>query len=326
MGGIILKEQIVKTHKTASNIKIRENKIKDYFTYKDISSYLLLLPAMALLFIFHYIPIYGIIIAFKDFVPSKGILGSEWVGFVYFKTFITNPYFWKAMRNTIILNMYSLTFGFVSPIILALLINEVVHVRFKKTIQTISYLPYFISWVIVSGMIKAILSPNDGIVNHILGQLFGMEPIFFLGEEKYFRTIVTVASIWKNTGMSSVYYLAALMNIDEELYEAAKIDGAGRLKQTWHITLPGIVGIIIVLFILQVGSMVSIDFERIFLLYNPSVYEVGDVISTYTYRLGLENMQYSLTTAIGLTQSVINFIMVYTANRLSRKYAGWSMW
>ncbi len=213
-----------------------------------------------------------------------------------------------------------------APIILALFLNEVMHVRFKKTVQTISYLPYFISWVIVSGMIKAIFSPNDGIVNYLLNQLFGMEPIFFLGEERYFRTIVTVAGIWKGIGMSSVYYLATLMSIDEELYEAARIDGAGRWMQTWHITLPGIRGIMVVLFILQVGNLVSIGFERIFLLYNPSVYEVGDVISTYTYRLGLEGMQFSLTTAIGLTQSVINFIMVYTANRLSRKFAGWSMW
>jgi putative aldouronate transport system permease protein len=293
---------------------------------KNIETYALLLPAMTLLFVFHYIPIYGILIAFKDFNPYQGMFGGKWVGLKYFKMFLTNDYFWKVVRNTLILNGYSLIFGFVAPIILALLINEVVHVRPKKIIQTVSYLPYFISWVVVSGMVISILSPNEGIVNIILSKAFGIEPIYFLGEPNYFRSIVTAVDIWKNMGMQSVYYLAAMMSINPELYEATSIDGGGRWRQTWHITLPGIKPTIVILFILQVGGLASIGFDRIFLFYNSLVYDVGDVISTYTYRMGLEGLQFSSTTAIGLTQSVINFIMVYTANKLSKSYAGWSMW
>ncbi|MEA4822860.1 MAG: ABC transporter permease subunit [Clostridiaceae bacterium] len=229
------------------------------------------------------------------------------------------------MSNTLIINLYKLIFEFPFPIFFALLLNELRSKHLKKLIQTVSYLPHFISWVIVASIVTAVLSPSGGLFNAML-RAFGIEPIYFLAKAQYFRTILVVTDIWKGFGMGAVYYIAALSGIDQELYEAAAIDGAGRLRQTWHITLPGLRNIIVVLLVLRVGSMITIGFEQVFLLYNPMVYAVGDVISTYTYRLGIENTKYSLTTAIGLSQSVVNFMLVYTANRLARKVAGWSLW
>lgn len=291
-----------------------------------ISIYMLLAPAMILLFIFHYIPIGGILIAFKDYSPFKGILGSPWVGLKYFRMYFTDENFWRVMKNTIVINIYQLLYGFPVPIIFALLLNEIRADKFKKTVQTISYLPHFVSWVVVAALTTAILSPVTGILNTMLSSIFKIEPIYFLVKKEYFRTILVITSIWKGFGMSSVYYIASLASIDQELYQAAAIDGAGRIRQTWHITLPGLRNIIIVLLVINLGGIVSIGFEQIFLLYNPMVYEIGDVISTYTYRLGLEGRQYSLTTAIGLGQSLVNFTLVYSANRISRAMAGWSLW
>ncbi|NLD87628.1 MAG: sugar ABC transporter permease [Clostridiales bacterium] len=281
---------------------------------------------MLLLFLFNYMPIGGIVIAFKDFSPFKGIWGSPWVGLKHFIYFLTNESFWRVMRNTIIINFYQLIFGFPFPIFFALMLNEIASNRFKKAIQTISYLPHFLSWVVVASLVTNVLSPSEGIVNGVLERVFGIEPIYFLTKTEYFRGIIVVSAIWKNFGMNSVYYIASLAGIDTELYEAAAIDGAGRLRQTWHITLPGLRNIIVVLLVLQMGSMITIGFEQIFLLYNSMVYDVGDVISTYTYRLGIVNTQFSLTSAIGVTQSVVNFILVYSANRISRALAGWSLW
>jgi len=292
----------------------------------SVPVYILLLPAVVLLIVFHYMPIYGIIISFKDFSPFKGIWGSPWVGFKHFEYFFNDANFWRVMRNTVIINFYQLIFGFPFPLIFALLINELWFNKYKKFIQTVSYLPHFISWVVVAGMVTTILSPSTGMINGALEKIFGIEPIYFLGTERYFRAIIVISGIWKSFGMSSVYYIAALSSIDTELYEAASIDGAGRLRQTWHITLPGLRNIVIVLLVLNMGSMISIGFEQIFLLYNPIVYDVGDVISTYVYRMGIERTQFSLTSAIGLSQSAVNFILVYTANRVARKIAGWSLW
>lgn len=293
---------------------------------RDIPIYLLIIPAFTLLVIFHYIPIYGIVMGFENFSPFKGIMHSEWVGLKNFQYFIMDENFWRVMRNTIIINFYQLVLGFPVPIIFAIFLNELTLVRYKKFVQTVSYLPYFISWVVAAGIVVSVLSPDGGIINSFLQKIFDIEPIYFLTKEKYFRGIVVISNIWKGFGMSAVYYLAALTSIDPELYEAARIDGAGRMKQIWYITLPGIKSIAIVLLVLQIGSMMNIGFEQIFLLYNPMVYNVGDVISTYTYRLGIEQTRYSLTTAIGFTQSVVNFILVYSANKLSRKVAGWSLW
>jgi putative aldouronate transport system permease protein len=293
---------------------------------KSIPVYLLLLPGMSLLLVFHYLPIYGIVIAFKNFSPFKGILASEWVGLKYFISFLTDDNFWRVMRNTLTINIYQLLFGFPVPVLFALFINELWSNKLKKFMQTVSYLPHFISWVVVASIVSTVLSPTSGLVNTVLQKIFQSEPIYFLAKERYFRSILVISGIWKAFGMTAVYYIASLTSIDSELYEAASMDGAGRLSQTWHITLPGLRNIIVVLLVMDMGHMITIGFEQIFLLYNPMVYDVGDVISTYTYRLGIEKTQYSLTTAIGLMQSVVNFILVYSANRLSRILVGWSLW
>lgn len=293
---------------------------------RDVPLYLLLLPGVLLLLVFNYLPIYGIVMAFQDYSPFRGIIDSPWVGFKHFQAFLTDSSFWTVLKNTIIINLYSLIFGFPAPILFAILLNEISRTKFKKVVQTISYLPYFISWVVAASIVISVLSPTTGIVNRFLVEVFGMEPIYFITKKEYFRAIIVVSGIWKSIGMSSVYYISAITSIDTQLYEAAMIDGASRWKQTLHITLPGLSSIITVLLVLQVGSLFSIGFDQIFLLYNPMVYEVGDVISTYTYRLGIEQTQYSATTAIGLSQSVINFILVFFANRVARKLAGWSMW
>lgn len=293
---------------------------------RDLPIYALLLPAVSLLLVFHYVPIYGIVMAFQDFSPFRGISGSSWVGFTNFAYFLRDAEFWRVMGNTLLINFYQLIFGFPVPIIFAVLLNELTSSRFKKVVQTVSYLPYFISWVVAASIVISVLSPEGGILNNARHLLTGAEPVYFLTKEMYFRRIIVISGIWKGFGMSAVYYLASLTSIDPSLYEAARIDGAGKLQEIWHITLPGIRSIAIVLLVLQIGSITSIGFEQIFLLYNPTVYRVGDVISTYTYRLGIMQVQYSLTTAIGLTQSAVNFILVYSANRLSKKIAGWSLW
>lgn len=289
---------------------------------RDIPLYLLLLPAVTIVAIFYYIPMYGIVIAFQDYNPFKGVLHSQWVWFKHFADFLSDSNFWRVMRNTIIINLYTLVLGFPAPIILALLLNEVTSIRFKRITQTISYLPYFISWVVVAGIITSVLSPSNGLLNVVLNKLFGIEPIFFLGQPKYFRLIVVFSGIWKSVGITAVYYIATLTTINPDLYEASKIDGANRWRQLWHVTLPGLQSIITVMLLLQIGSLVTIGFEQIFLIYNPLVYDVGDVISTYAYRLGIEQSKYSLTTALSTTQSVVNFMLLFIANKVSRKLTG----
>lgn len=293
---------------------------------RDLPIYGLLLPAILLLFIFHYIPLFGIVISFQDYIPFKGILGSTWIGFKNFSYFLLDDNFWRVMKNTIVINVLQIILGFPVPILFALCLNELWSRRLKKFVQTISYLPHFISWVVAAGIVTSVLSPSTGMVNMAIKNVFGAEPIHFLAKEEFFRPIVVLSGIWKSFGMNAVYYLAALSSIDTELYEAAKIDGAGRFRQTWHITLPGIKMISIVLLVLQVGTLVTIGFEQIFLLYNPLVYDVGDVISTYTYRLGIEQTRFSLTASIGFTQSFVNFILVYLTNKLAKRVAGWSLW
>ncbi len=293
---------------------------------RDIPMYLLLLPAVLILLIFAYLPIYGVTIAFQDFSPYKGFLKSTWVGFKHFQYFLSDSTFWHVMRNTIAINALNIIWGFPAPIAFALLLNEITRTKLKKIVQTVSYLPYFISWVVAAGIIASVLSPSTGIINKFLVEVLNIEPIYFLTKKEYFRSIIVVSDIWKGIGMSAVYYISAITQIDQQLYEASKIDGAGRWRQTWNITLPGIANIIVVLFILRVGSMITIGFENIFLLYNPLVYNVADVISTYTYRLGIEGAQFSLTSAIGLTQSVVNFMLVLAANKLAKKFVGWSLW
>jgi putative aldouronate transport system permease protein len=309
------------THK---NIYMDKNsrKTRLKFSRKSLSLYLLVLPSIVLLFIFHYIPIYGIIIAFEDFKPYLGVFGSKFIGLSNFRMFLKDSAFWSAMKNTVILNLYNLVFMFPAPILFAILANEIMNKKFKRTMQTISYLPHFLSWVVVSGIVYQVLSPaENGLVNMVLVNVFKRDSIFFMTEVSLFRWIVTAVTIWKGVGWGAILYFATLSNIDTELYEAAYIDGANRIKQTIHVTLPGLTSIIVLMLLLNVASMFSIDFDRIFLLQNPLVYQVSDVISTYVYRKGLIEASYGYTTAIGLVQSLFGFITLTLANSTAKKIA-----
>ncbi|MFK7693650.1 ABC transporter permease [Paenibacillus sp. HJGM_3] len=286
---------------------------------------LLILPVLLYYFVFHYIPMYGIIIAFKKFSPMKGILGSAWVGFDHFMHFFQSVYFWRLLKNTLLLSVYSLFWGFPVPILFALLLNEVREGIFKKSVQTISYLPHFISIVVVMGMIVNFTTVNGGVVNQMLGW-FGFGPINFLSESGWFRTIYISSSVWQGFGWSSIIYLAAIAGIDPQLYEAAEIDGASRWRKMWHITLPCLLPTIAILFIMAVGNLMDVGFEKIILLYNPTTYETADVISTFVYRQGIQQANYSYSTAIGLFNNIINLILLVAVNRISRKLSETSLW
>ena len=266
--------------------------------------YLMAVPVVLFYALFHYAPMYGLIIAFKDYNVFKGILGSPWVGLYNFELVFGDNYFWKVVRNTAIISLLKLVFGFPAPIIIALLLNEVLHMGFKRVIQTIIYLPRFISWVILAGIMINILSIHGGLVNQIV-ELFGGTPQSYLMKPDYFRPIVTISHIWKTAGWGSIIYLAALAGINVELYESAVIDGAGKLRQTWHVTLPGIRPAIILLLILSLADIMNAGFDQIFVLYNSLTQEVGDIIDTYVYRQGLQAARYSYATVVGIFKSVI---------------------
>lgn len=282
--------------------------------------YLMLLPAVAFLFLFSYIPMYGASIAFKEFWITKGILGSPWVGFKHFEQIFATDKFWQVFTNTIEINIMRLVFGFPAPIILAILLNEVRHRIFKRSIQTIIYLPHFISWVTISGILFALLS-NEGLVNSIV-VLFGGDPVNFLTSNSMFRPLLVISGIWKEVGWGTIIFLAALSGVNPDLYEASVIDGANRWKQIVHITLPSLLPIISILLILNFGSMMSGGFDQVFNMYNPMVYESGDVIDTYVYRIGLTQGQYSMATAIGLFLNVINFVLLIAVNSAAKKMNG----
>lgn len=291
---------------------------------KDWQLYTFLILPVIYLFVFQYIPMLGNIIAVRRFVPGGNMFGEDFVGLRYFQMFMNDNTFWRVFNNTLRLGGLTLLFNFPIPIIFALLLNEIKSTKFKRFVQTASYLPHFISMVIVAGMIMEMLASN-GIVNQVIS-FFGGDPILFMQEAKWFRTIYVGSEIWQRTGWGAILYLAALTNIDPQLYEAAAIDGAGRLKQTWHVTLPGIMPTVVTLLILNIGSFMNVGFEKVFLLYNPLTFETADVISTYLYRIGLGSANFSYATAIGLTQSVIGFVLVMGANLLSRKITDRSLW
>jgi putative aldouronate transport system permease protein len=282
--------------------------------------YLMLLPAIVFLIIFSYIPMYGATIAFKDFWITKGILGSPWVGFAHFRSLFETDKFWQVFRNTIEINLLRLLFGFPAPILLAILLNEVRHKWFKRSIQTIVYLPHFISWVTISGIIFSLLS-NEGFVNQIFAA-FGGDSINFLTNNSMFRPILILSGIWKEIGWGTIIYLAALAGVNPDLYEAATVDGANRFKQVLYITLPSMLPIISIMLILNFGSMMNGGFDQVFNLYNTMVYESGDVIDTYVYRIGLTQGKYSVATAIGLFLNVINFVLLIIVNSVSKKISG----
>jgi len=281
--------------------------------------FLMLVPALIWYAVFHYGPLYGILLAFKDFSPMKGIWASPWVGWDHFKfLFFQSPDFMRIFRNTVIISLYHLVFGFPAPVILALLLNEIRFGLFKKIAQSISYIPHFFSWVVLAGIVTVMLSPSEGPVNYIL-QLFGLEPIYFLADSNYFRSTLVITGIWKEIGWGTIIYLAALAGVDPSLYEAAKMDGANRFRQIWNITLPSILPVITIMFILQLGGILNAGFDQIFNLYNPAVYDVADIIDTYVYRAGILGAQFGLTTAVGLFKNIIGITLVLTTNYIVKK-------
>lgn len=279
--------------------------------------YLIAIPVILYFVVFHYCSMFGLVIAFKEYDLSLGIFGSPWVGFKHFRTFFGGIYFGRTLRNTLIISMYGIVFGFTAPVIFALMLNELKGKLFKKTVQTVTYLPHFISMVVVCGMLVDFLS-SDGMLTNLLAKLGGPQ-INYIDTPKYFRTIYIVSEIWQGVGWGSIIYLAALTGIDQQLYEAATIDGAGRLRQMWHVTLPGISTTVVTMLILQMGTVLGVGYEKIILLYSPRTYEVADVISSYVYRMGLNNFMYSYSAAVGLFQSVVNVILLLASNALSKK-------
>jgi putative aldouronate transport system permease protein len=293
--------------------------------YKSRYVYMLFLPVLAWYILFCYVPMYGIVIAFKDYNLFTGIAASPWVGFKHFLQFFESMFFGRLVRNTFLISFYGLIFGFPAPIILALLFNELKNGLFKKAVQTISYLPHFISTVIIVSMFVSFLSPNSGLINNLI-TLFGGKPIYFLGNPKYFRTIYTVMGIWQGVGWGTIIYLAALTGINTELYEAAIIDGCNRFRQTLYVTLPGIASTIIIMLIFRMGALLSVGSETIILMYNPAIYETADVISTYVYRRGLIEAQYSFGAAVGLFNAVIGVALISATNALAKRYSETSLW
>ena len=298
--------------------QLRKNIVRDRYLLAMIA-----IP-LAYFIIFKYIPMYGLTIAFKEFNVRAGILGSPWVGFKWVAKFIDDPVFWQAVKNTAILSLLHIVVGTPPPIILAILLNEVRNSGYKRLIQSGTYLPHFISMVVVAGMIVNFTS-SDGLINQAV-RFFGGETIQFLSRPQWFRPVFILSNIWQNIGWGSIIYLAAVSNVNPELYESAMIDGANRFRQMWHITLPSIVPVISIVLILQIGRVLEVNFQKVLLLYNPGIYKTADVIQTYVYRRGLLGVQFSYATAIGMFQSIIGLLLLIIANRISRSLSESSLW
>ena len=287
--------------------------------------YLMLLPTIVYYIVWQYAPMYGIIAAFEDFSPRRGIMRSEWIGLRNFESFFSGAYAFRVIRNTLLINLYSLIFGFPVPLLFALALNEIHNRFFKRTVQTITYMPYFISTVVLCGILVDFCG-STGVFGQ-LQMMLGIEsPKNLLSEPAYFRTIYVGSDIWQKMGWDSILFLSALTGVNPELYEAAQIDGAGRLKQIWHVALPALLPTIAILLVLRIGSMMNLGFEKIILMYNGLTYETGDVISSYVYRKGLIDNDFGFATAVGLFNSVINFVLVILANKASRKLTDTSLW
>jgi putative aldouronate transport system permease protein len=282
--------------------------------------YLMLLPVLLYYLIFHYGPMYGAVIAFEDFNPIKGVFGSKWVGLQNFQDFFNSVYFGRLLFNTVAISVLDLIFGFPAPIILALLINELRWNPFKRLVQTVTYLPHFVSVVVVVGMMVDFFA-RDGLVNQLLGT-----NVSYMQSAEWFRQLFVGSGIWQHVGWLSIVYLAAIATIDPQLYDAAKVDGADRFRQMWHITIPGILPTIVILLILRMGMLMSVGYEKIILMYNPLTYETADVISTYVFRRGILQADFSFSAAVGLFNSAINFALLIGANRISRRLSGHSLW
>lgn len=284
--------------------------------------YAMLVPAVILALVYSYIPLAGGMIAFQNFMPTKGWFGSEWVGFTHFQYVFELPDIGKVVRNTVVISLMKMVANLVVPIVFALLLNEIGNAFFKRSLQTLIYLPHFLSWVILGGILVDILSPSEGIVNQFL-QWLGLNPIFFLGDNRWFPYILVITDTWKEFGFGTIIYLAALTGISPALYEAATIDGAGRFKQMLHVTLPGIVPIMVLMATLSLGNILNAGFDQVFNLYNPQVYESGDVLDTLVYRIGLEDAQYSVATAIGLIKSAVSFAFISVSYWLAYRLANY---
>ena len=287
--------------------------------------YLIMLPALGFLFLFKYVPYGSIVIAFQDYNIFKGVFESKFVGLDNFHRAFTNPDFYRILRNTIIINFVKMSLYIPLPIIMALLINEVTQLRLKRIVQTTLYLPHFLSWVIVAGLFSSLLSVNGGLVNQLI-RAVGLKPIGFMFSNDYFRGVIVVSALWKEVGWGTIIYLAAIASVDPQMYEAAVIDGASKLRQIWSITLPTIIGTIVVVALLSLGSILKNSFEQVFVMYNPAVYKTADIINTYVYRHGVGQLEYSYTTAIGLFNGVVGFLLIIITNALSRKFFERSLW
>jgi len=287
--------------------------------------YLFILPTVIYYLIFHYAPLYGIQLAFKDFVAVDGIWGSPWVGFKHFKLFFSSHYFWELLRNTLGISVYALVAGFPIPIIFALMLNEISSRRYKKLVQTVAYAPHFISTVVMVGMLYIFLHPGYGIVNSLI-KFIGFQPVDFLNRPEYFKHLYVWSGIWQSTGWNSVIYFAVLSNIDAEQHEAAIIDGATRLQRIWYINIPVIIPTAVILLILSAGGIMSVGFEKVYLMQTSLNLSASEVISTYVYKVGLQGARFSFTTAIGLFDSVINFILLITVNQIAKKLSSTSLW
>ncbi|RED55556.1 ABC transporter permease [Cohnella lupini] len=296
--------------------------VRDFAMNKYL--YVMMIPVIAYYAVFHYAPMYGALIAFKDYSPMKGIWGSDWVGLKHFYDFFNSYYFWRILKNTIVISFYSLIFEFPAPIILALLINEVRNKAFKRAAQTITYMPYFISLVVICGIVTDFTNA-DGIINRLFVSL-GYDGQAMLQKAHLFRPIYILSEIWQRIGWESIIYIAALMSVDMEQYEASRIDGASRLKQLFYITIPGIMPTIAIMLILRMGNLLNVGFEKIILLYNPATYETADVISSFVYRKGLLEFGWSYSSAVGLFNSVINLFLLVMANYISRRINNSSLW
>ena len=296
---------------------------KQYWKYRYLM--MLLIPSVVVLIIFKYVPMYGVTIAFKDFKLRQGILGSPWVGFKVFEKVFGMPVFWTAFKNTAILGVMNLIVGFPLPILLALLLNEIHNERYKKVLQTISYLPHFVSWITLSGLFIQLLSPSTGPVASLF-RLFGAEPYYFMGEVSTFRWVLVATNAWKGVGWGSIVYLAALSGVDQEMYEAALIDGANRFQRVWYITLPSILPTVTIMLILRAGSILADNFDQIYNMSNSAMYEVANVLGVYTYELGLKNMRYAESTAVSLFLNVISLGLVLLTNYVSTRVNDYGIW
>ena len=302
--------------KECFNMKKRKKATGEVLTYN-----LMMLPVMVLIIIFSIIPLLGLVIAFQNYIPAKGILGSPWVGFDNFSYMFIMPDSWQVLSNTIVMALGKMVMGIIVPVLFALMLNEIKARKYKRVVQTVVYMPYFLSWVILASVFTNLLS-LDGVLNAVV-KAFGGEPIMFLGSNTWFQPTMIITDVWKNFGYGAIIYLAALTSIDASLYEAASIDGASHMKQIWHITLPAIIPTVVLMGTLSLGNILNAGFDQIFNLYNPAVYKTADIIDTYVYRMGLVDLQFSLGTAVGMMKSVVSFVLITISYYLAGRFAGY---